>query len=91
VIPLPYRLYGWLPRPVYNWMIFILQRTRLGTVMNRTWQKWDAELPRREWWLLLLYSPVYRQFELRLLSGTLRYRFSRWLRRKLKRGPGRLT
>ena len=84
VIPLPYRCYGRLPRTVYNWLIFITQRTRLGKVMNRTWERWAAELPRREWWLLLLYAPVYRQFELRPLSGTLRYRFGLWLRRKLK-------
>ena len=84
VIPLPYRLYGWLPRPIYNWMIFVVQRTRLGNVFNRTWQRWAAELPRREWWLLRIYAPVYRQFELRLLSGTRRYRFGLWLRRRLK-------
>lgn len=84
-LPAPYNLYGLLPRPIYNWMIFIAERSRFGGVLNRTSEKWMRELPRREWWLLRLYRPVFRQFELRPLSGTLRYRFAVWLRGRLKR------
>jgi ubiquinone/menaquinone biosynthesis C-methylase UbiE/uncharacterized protein YbaR (Trm112 family) len=85
VIPLPYRLYGLLPRHVYNWMIFAYQRTRLGTMIGRRSDKWNAELPRREWWLLLLYRPLFRMFELRPLRGTMHYRLGIWLRSKLHR------
>lgn len=82
--PLPYRLYGVLPRPVYNWLIFT-QRTRVGSYMTRKWEQWVAELPRREWWLLWFYRPLFRMFEFRLLRSTTRYRVFTWLRGKLKR------
>jgi len=82
--PLPYRLYGVLPRPLYNWLIFS-QRTRAGSYMSRKWEKWVAELPRREWWLLRFYRPLFRMFELRPLKATRRFRFAMWLRSKV--GP----
>lgn len=82
--PLPYRLYGVLPRPVYNWLIFT-QRSRAGSYMTRKWEQWVAELPRREWWLLWFYKPLFRMFELRPMRSTRRYRFAMWLRSRLKR------
>ncbi len=84
--PLPYRLYGVLPRPVYNWLIFT-QRTRAGSYMTRKWEQWVAELPRREWWLLWFYRPLFRMFEFRPLRSTRGYRLAMWLRSKLKRDP----
>ena len=83
--PLPYRLYGVLPRPLYNWLIFTM-RTRAGSYMTRKWEQWVAELPRREWWLLWFYRPLFRMFEFRLLRSTWRYRLYRGLRSRLKRG-----
>jgi len=83
--PLPYRLYGVLPRALYNWLIFT-QRTRVGSYMTRRWERWVAELPRREWWLLWFYRPLFRMFEFRPMRSTLRYRFLMWLRSRLKRG-----
>jgi SAM-dependent methyltransferase len=83
--PLPYRLYGILPRPLYNSSNILTQWTGFGAFMNRKWVQWIDELPQREWWLLLFYRPIFRQFELRTLRGTLRYRFAVWLRSKLKR------
>lgn len=84
VIPLPYALYGRVPRPLYNLLVFG-QRTHLGASINRRAERWYAELPKREWWLLRIYRPIFRQFELRLISGTHRYRFGLWLRGKLRR------
>jgi SAM-dependent methyltransferase len=82
--PLPYRLYGVLPRPLYNWLIFSM-RTRVGTYWTRKWELWVAELPRREWWLGWFYRPLFRMFEFRPVRSTLRYRLLMWLRSKLKR------
>jgi SAM-dependent methyltransferase len=83
IIPLPYPFYGRIPRFVYNLAVFA-QHTKLAVPLNRRLERWGTELPRREWWLLLLYKPIFRMFELRLLSGTPRYRIYRWLRSRLK-------
>jgi len=85
ISPLPYRLYGRTPRSIYNLLMFVLRTPRLGDVPARWWAKWIAELPRREWWLLFFYRPVYRIFDLRPLKGTRRYRLARWLRRLWRR------
>jgi SAM-dependent methyltransferase len=88
--PLHYRLYGVLPRPVYNWMIwaFFMNPSRLGAYAYERYGAWIAELPRRERWLLLFYKPIFRMFELRRWDGTWRHRFGEALatgRRSLKR------
>jgi len=83
--PLPYQLYGVLPRPLYNWLIFTM-RTRVGTFWTRKWELWVAELPRREWWLGWFYRPLFRMFEFRQLRSTWRYRLYTWLRSRVKRG-----
>jgi SAM-dependent methyltransferase len=83
--PLQYRLYGILPRPLYNWLMLLTWHTRWGRAMGQRMEKWRQELPRRERWLLLFYRPVYRQFELRLWRGTLRSRIETWLRNKIGR------
>jgi SAM-dependent methyltransferase len=90
IAPLPYRLYGRLPRPIYNWMIWIISRGRfgIGEYAYKRYETWIAELPRREWWLLLFYKPIYRMFELRLWRGTLRHRIGVWLRGKVKPSTG---
>lgn len=84
VMPVAYALYGKVPRPLYNALVFI-QRTRLGASMNRRVERWYSELPKREWRLLRIYPPIFRQFELRLLSGTRRHRFVQWLKGKRRR------
>jgi SAM-dependent methyltransferase len=80
-----HRLYGVLPRPIYNWLLFLVQFTRLGSAMGSRLERWGVELPRRERWLLLFYRPIFRMFELRTWNGTLRYRFGIWLRKRMKR------
>jgi SAM-dependent methyltransferase len=87
--PLPYRLYGVLPRPLYNWMIwtFFRNRSPLGEYAYKRYDASITELPRREVWLLLFYRPIFRMFELRPWSGTRRQRLHEWLgrgKRKLK-------
>jgi SAM-dependent methyltransferase len=88
ISPLPYRLYGRLPRPLYNLMSFILgNRPRLRMISYQSWERWIAELPRRERWLLIFYRPLFRMFELRPLSGTLRFRVLSWMRSKRRGSP----
>lgn len=87
-MPAQYRLYGKLPRPIYN-LTLLLARSKLGPYLSKRWETWVTELPRRERRLLLLYKPIFRQFELRLWSGTRSYRFAHWLRRKARVKPSR--
>jgi len=91
ISPLPYRLYGRVPRRFYNLLMFVLRLPRLGDVPARWWAKWIEELPRREGWLLLFYPPVYRMFELSPLRGTIRFRLALWLRDKLLRQAAKIT
>jgi SAM-dependent methyltransferase len=85
--PLPYRLYGALPRPVYNWMIWTVFRNRspLGEYAYKRYETWIAELPKRERWLLLFYRPIFRMFELRPWSATRRQRLHEFLGRGRRR------
>jgi SAM-dependent methyltransferase len=88
---LPYRLYGVLPRPLYNWMYWMvfMNQPSLGDYAYERHQVWIAELPRRERWLLLFYRPIFRIFELRPWHATRRQRFSKWFgnsKRRLKSG-----
>jgi SAM-dependent methyltransferase len=87
IVPLPYRLYGLVPRQLYNLILFT-QRTRLGGPFDRASERWNAELPRRERLLLMLYQPIFRMFELRPWKGTVRHRLYSWLRSKRKRASG---
>lgn len=87
--PLPYRLYGRVPRSVYNLVLYMTHHSRLHVWTDRWWTRWFADAPRGEWWLLWFYPPVYRIFELRLIQGTTRHRAAEWLRKVKNRRRAR--
>jgi SAM-dependent methyltransferase len=64
--PIIFRLKRKLPRRLYEMLV----RAYFGTSLARTEsvhrERWIAELPHREWWLLRFYEPACRMFELRL-------------------------
>ena len=79
-MPLPYTLYGRMPLFMYR-LVRRLMRTRLNYYFTHRWEVWIAELPKRERWLLWFYKPIFRQFELRILTPSRTYRIARRLRR----------
>jgi SAM-dependent methyltransferase len=79
-----FRLKGKLPRRLYNAVLGVYFRTDLQQIEYRYRERWIAELPRRERWLLRLFEPQFKLFELRkrtrVPSPRLQQLFRTWLR-----------
>jgi SAM-dependent methyltransferase len=71
--PMIFRLKGKLPRRFYEELVRAYFRTSLATTESRRRDRWIAELPNRERWLLWFYEPTCRMFELRLQHKTRRW------------------
>jgi hypothetical protein len=80
-----FRLKGKLPRRLYNAVLGVYFRTDLQQIEYRYRERWIAELPSRERWLLRLFEPQCKVFELRKRTRTpsphLQRLFRSWLRR----------
>ncbi len=80
-----FRMKGKLPRRLYNAVLGVYFRTDLQQIEYLLRERWIAELPRRERWLLRLFEPQFKLFELRKRTRTpsprLQRLFSSWLRR----------
>lgn len=80
-----FRLKGKLPRRLYNALLGVYFRTDLQQIEYRYRVRWIAELPHRERWLLRLYEPQFKLFELRkrtrVPSPRLQQVLGWWLRR----------
>ncbi len=66
--PLLFKLHGKIPRRLYNLFTFLYItyfQAEASSWQFRRWVRWMNEFPKREWWLLWFYKPVFRIFELR--------------------------
>jgi hypothetical protein len=69
--PLIFRLKSKLPRRLYEELVrAYFMRGDLASKEQVRRERWSAELPNRERWLLRLYEPVCKMFELRLQPET---------------------
>ena len=64
--PIMFPLKRFLPLRVYNRLVGSYFQGDLATREYEMRARWIRELPRREWWLLRIYEPAFRMFELRL-------------------------
>lgn len=64
--PVIFQLRRFLPLPVYNRLVRAYFHGNLGAREYRWRARWIEELPKHERWLLRLYPPVFKMFELRL-------------------------
>jgi SAM-dependent methyltransferase len=62
--PAVFRLRRFLPRRVFNALAGLYFMTELSEVEYKLRERWIRELPRREGWLLRLYPPQVKLFEL---------------------------
>lgn len=89
--PVVFRLNARLPRFAYNALVGTYFRTPLAQIEYRYRARWIDELPRRERWLLRLYEPQVKLFELRKRTArppkTLTRLLSGWLSRIDSRRP----
>jgi SAM-dependent methyltransferase len=69
--PIIFALERRLPRWLYNVLVHAYFETTLCKWDYETRTRWISELPQREWWLLYLYKPMFRIYELRLSRGAL--------------------
>ena len=70
-MPLIFRLDGYIPLPIYNtlvWCYFHIPGLQEKDYQQR--DKWFYQLPRNEWWLLRLFKPMFRTFEMRFREDT---------------------
>jgi SAM-dependent methyltransferase len=68
--PIVFRLKSKLPKRVYEELVRTYFRTNLASKEHTRRDRWAAELPNRERWLLRFYDPVCKMFELRLQPDT---------------------
>ena len=71
--PIIFRLKSKLPRRLYEELVRAYFRSSLAKIESRHRESWTTELPNRERWLLWLYEPTCRMFELRLQPKTRRW------------------
>jgi SAM-dependent methyltransferase len=64
--PIIFRLKSKLPRRLYEGLVRAYFGSSLARIESRHRDRWIAELPSRERWLLWFYEPACRMFELRL-------------------------
>jgi SAM-dependent methyltransferase len=69
--PIIFALEPRLPRSLYNVLVHAYYETNLSKWDYETRRRWISELPRREWWLLRLYKPMFRIYELKVLRSAL--------------------
>lgn len=71
--PVIFRIEKYVPGFIYNRLVYLYYRNflRMFTVLEDTRAKWIKEPLRWENWLLVLYKPKFRMFELRSANGTL--------------------
>ncbi|MEX5219327.1 MAG: class I SAM-dependent methyltransferase [Nitrospira sp.] len=69
--PIIFALEPRLPRSLYNVLVHAYYETNLSKWDYETRTRWISELPRREWWLLRLYKPMFRIYELKVSRGAL--------------------
>ena len=69
--PIIFALEPRLPRWLYNVLVHAYYETNLSKWDYETRTRWISELPRRERWLLHLYKPMFRIYELKLSHGAL--------------------
>jgi SAM-dependent methyltransferase len=68
--PIVFKLADRIPRTLYNFCLFVYYHRELAYREYRWRERWIAELPKRERWLLWFYRPKFRIFELRVLEGS---------------------
>jgi SAM-dependent methyltransferase len=71
--PIVFRLKRKLPRRLYEELVRAYFRSNLAATEARHRDRWSAELPDRERWLLWFYEPACRMFELRLQHDARRW------------------
>lgn len=71
--PIIFRIEKYVPGFIYNRLVYLYYRNflKMFTILEDARTRWINELPRRERWLLRLYKPKFRMFELRNSNGTL--------------------
>jgi hypothetical protein len=63
--PAIFRLRRFLPQRIFDALVGLYFTTELSEVEYKYRERWIRDLPRRERWLLRLYSPQVKLFELR--------------------------
>ena len=63
--PLLFKLQGRIPRRLYNLLVFLYFESNVSEWEFSQRSRWVTELPKRERWLLWLYKPKFKIFELR--------------------------
>jgi len=71
--PIVFRLKRKVPRRLYESLVRAYFRSTLSATEARHRDRWSAELPDRERWLLWFYEPACRMFELRLQPNARRW------------------
>jgi hypothetical protein len=68
--PVVFQLQGKIPRVLYNALVYFYYYRGLAAREYQWRSQWISELPKRERWLLMLYRPKFKMFELKRLEGS---------------------
>jgi uncharacterized protein YbaR (Trm112 family) len=89
--PFVFKFDGRIPRVFYNMLLYAYYHGGLGRIEYRWREKWINELPKREWWLLRIYKPKFRMYELRLIDESFKFRMMARCFRALREFAKQLT